>query len=187
MGAKMKKSSLSLFVVAGLLAQAAQSEVTDAAANGFTTVTEVVVDASRGAAWDAAIGQVGQWWSSDHTISGDAARLSIDAVPQGCFCETLGEQAGVVHLTVTMVNPTVLLRMTGGLGPLGLMGVDGNMTWEFDDVPDGTRVRFTYAVGGYRDGGLNQIADAVDYVIGEALLRLKNFAETGSPEPAADE
>ena len=92
-----------------------------------------------------------------------------------------------MHLTVTMVNPTVVLRMTGGLGPLGLMGVDGNMTWEFDDVPDGTRVRFTYAVGGYRDGGLNQIADAVDYVIGEALLRLKNFAETGSPEPAADE
>jgi uncharacterized protein YndB with AHSA1/START domain len=186
MGAKMKKTSLSLFVVVVMLAQAAHAEVTDAAANGFTTATEVVVDATRAAVWEAAVGQVGEWWSSDHTISGDAARLSIDAAPQGCFCETLGERAGVVHLTVTMVNPTVMLRMTGGLGPLGLMGVDGNMTWEFDDVPGGTRVRFTYAVGGYRDGGLNQIADAVDYVIGEALLRLKNFAETGNPEPAGD-
>ena len=118
MGAKMKKTSLSLFVVVAMLAQAAHAEVTDAAANGFTTATEVVVDATRAAVWEAAVGQVGEWWSSDHTISGDAARLSIDAAPQGCFCETLGERAGFVHLTVTMVNPTVMLRMTGGLGPL---------------------------------------------------------------------
>lgn len=185
MGTKMKKSSITAAFLAISLPATAVAEVTDAAANGFTTVTERVIEAPRAEAWQAAVGQVGQWWSSDHTISGDAARLSIHAVPQGCFCESLGEQAGVVHLTVTMVNPGVVLRMTGGLGPLGLMGVDGNMTWEFDDVEGGTRVRFTYAVGGYRDGGLNQIADAVDFVIGEALARLKLYAETGSPEESA--
>ena len=99
--------------------------------------------------------------------------------------ENGGEKAGVVHLTVTMVNPTPLLRMTGGLGPLGLMGLDGNMTWEFLDEEDGTRVRFTYAVGGYAKGGLDSIAPAVDYVIGEALDRLKAHIETGNPETAA--
>ena len=107
--------------------------------------------------------------------------MSIAPVLQGCFCEALGEKAGVVHLTVTMVNPTHLLRMTGGLGPLGLMGVDGNMTWEFLDAENGTRVRFTYAIGGYAKDGLDQIAPAVDYVIGEALDRLKAYIETGSP------
>ena len=64
------------------------------------------------------------------------------------------------------------------------MGVDGNMTWEFEDAEGGTRVRFTYAVGGYSKDGLDQIAPAVDFVIGEALDRLKAYVETGSPEPA---
>jgi len=176
----MKKTML----VATLLAllPTAFAEVTDSAANGFTTANEVVIEAGRAASWVAAVDNVGQWWSPDHTVSGDAARMSITPDLQGCFCETLGEKAGVVHLTVTMINPTHLLRMTGGLGPLGLMGVEGNMTWEFEDSEEGTRVRFTYAIGGYAKDGLDQIAPAVDFVLGEALGRLKAYAETGSPE-----
>ena len=84
-----------------------------------------------------------------------------------------------MHLTVTMVNPAVVIRLTGGLGPLGLMGVSGNMTWEFEDADGATRVRFTYAVGGYRPDGLDGIAAPVDAVIGEALARLKTYVETG--------
>ncbi len=176
-----------IFAVAAMpFGTAAVAEVTDSAQNGFTTVNEVVIAAERDKAWVDAL-DIGKWWSSGHTISGDASRMSIDAQPLGCFCETLGERAGVVHLTVTSVMPAVLLRMTGGLGPLGLRGVDGNMTWEFDDVEGGTRVRFSYAVGGYMDGGLDRIAGSVDYVIGEALARLKAYVETGNPEPAPDE
>ena len=67
------------------------------------------------------------------------------------------------------------------------MGVDGNMTWEFFDANDGTRVKFTYAVGGYRPGGLGAIALPVDYVIGEALHRLKAHVETGDAEHAVIE
>ena len=113
--------------------------------------------------------------------------MSIDPVVQGCFCETLGESAGVVHLEVTTVMPETSLRLTGGLGPLGLMGVNGNMTWDFDETEDGTRIRFTYAVGGYMEGGLGQIAGPVDSVLGEALMRLKTYIETGNPEPASVE
>ncbi len=160
----------------------AAAEVVDAAAGGFTSSNETTISASRDAVWKAAITEIDQWWSSAHTISGEASRLRIDAKPQGCFCEDLGPSAGVVHLTVTMVNPAVLLRLTGGLGPLGLMGVDGNMTWEFSDADDGTRVRFTYAVGGYRPGGLDGIAMPVDSVIGDALSRLKAHVETGNAE-----
>lgn len=178
----MRKAILAMIAMS--LAPLATAEVRDSAGNGFTTVNEVVVDAVRDKAWVAAM-DVGRWWSSDHTIWGDAARMSIEPRTHGCFCESLGEVAGVVHLTVTSVMPTVLLRMTGGLGPLGLMGVDGNMTWEFEDAGEGTRVRFTYAVGGYMAGGLDQMAGPVDRVLGEALLRLKAYAETGNPEPAA--
>ena len=160
----------------------ALAEVTDSSVVGFTTVNEVVVNASRAEVWVAAVNDIGSWWSSDHTVSGDAARMSIQSELQGCFCEMLGEKAGVVHLVVTMVNPTNLLRMTGALGPLGLMGVDGNMIWEFADVEGGASVRFTYAVGGYSKDGLDKIAPAVDFVLGEALNRLKTYVETGSPE-----
>lgn len=160
------------------------AEVKDAGVNGFSVVNEVTIDADREAVWQAAIKDVGLWWSSDHTVSGDASRLSITAVPQGCFCESFGGGAGVVHLTVTMVNPGVVIRLTGGLGPLGLMGVNGNMTWEFETVETGTRVTFTYAVGGYRPDGLDTIAAPVDFVIGEALARLKAQVETGDPENA---
>ena len=175
--------SLALLLAGGQ----ATAEVVDAAAGGFTTVNEVRIDASRSEAWRVATHEIGEWWSSDHTISGDASRLYIEVLPKGCFCERLGEGAGVVHLTVTMVSPGVVLRLTGGLGPLGLMGVNGNMTWEFFDALDGTRVRFTYVVGGYRPGGLDGIALPVDYVIGEALARMQAYVETGDAEKAAVE
>jgi uncharacterized protein YndB with AHSA1/START domain len=180
----MKNAIVVLFAL--VVASLAQAEVTDSAPNGFTTVSEVHIDADRAQVWVDAI-DVGKWWSSDHTVSGDASRMSIEPTPQGCFCETLGDEAGVVHLTITSVMPMVMLRLTGGLGPLGLRGVEGNMTWEFEEADAGTRVRFTYAVGGYMAGGLDQVAGPVDFVIGEALDRLKAYVETRDPEPVSVE
>ena len=178
------RRAFSMLLVALVASGVARAEVIDAAPGGFSLVHEVTIAASRQDAWRAAVDEVGHWWSSGHTISGDATRMSIDPRPQGCFCEAIGEHAGVVHLTVTFVNPNVLLRLTGGLGPLGLLGVDGNMTWEFFDAEEGTTVRFAYVVGGYRPGGLDEMAAPVDFVIGEALRRLKAYVETGSPDDA---
>ena len=181
----MRRAFAAVLFMAGMFSAAATAEVIDAASGGFSLVHEVTVDAPRDRVWRAAVDEVGRWWSSDHSISGNAGNMSIDARPQGCFCETLGEHAGVVHLTVTFVNPSVLLRLTGGLGPLGLMGVDGNMVWEFLDADEGTLVRFSYAVGGYRPGGLDELAGPVDFVIGEALQRLKAHVETGDADNAS--
>lgn len=173
----MRPVDLATFIILGTCAANATAEVTDASEHGFTLVQEVVVDSDRETAWTAAVDNVGQWWNADHTISGDASLLSIDARPLGCFCEDTA--GGVVHLVVTTVSPNVNLRMTGGLGPLGLMGVSGNMTWEFFDVDQGTKIRFTYAVGGYAPDGLADIAPAVDYVIGDALKLLKSHLDAG--------
>jgi hypothetical protein len=183
-GAFMRVLLRSGLIVFALLSSAAFAEVKDASAGGFTVVSEMTVEASSDVVWLAAIDDIGLWWSSDNTVSGDASRLSIRAVPQGCFCESFGPGAGVVHLSVTMVNPGVVIRLTGGLGPLGLMGVNGNMTWEFEAVEGGTQVKFTYAVGGYWADGLDTIAGPVDFVIREALGRLKAQVETGDPENA---
>ena len=85
-------------------------------------------------------------------------------------------------MTVTYVSPGVILRLTGGLGPLGLMGLDGNMTWEFDDAEEGMVVTLNYAVGGYHPDGLDTLAPAVNGVLEAAMARLRAFAETGNPE-----
>lgn len=162
------------------------AEVTGAGPGGFVTVHETTIQAPRVDVWQAMVA-VGDWWSSDHTIAGDAGNLTIELEPLGCFCERLGDKGDVVHMTVTFVNHGVILRLTGGLGPLGLMGVSGNMTWElFDgDAGDTTDARFTYAVGGYYPDGLDSIAPAVDYVIGEALQRLRARIETGDADNVA--
>ena len=180
----MRPVLVTVSFVLGAIANISMAEVTAAGPGGFTLVQEVTIKAERVDAWQAAVNEVGLWWSDDHTISGSAAAMTIDARPLGCFCEAVANGGGVVHLTVTFVNPNVLLRMTGGLGPLGLMGVDGNMTWEFFDADDGTRVKFAYAVGGYSPDGLDTLAPAVDYVIGEALQRLKAHIETGEANGA---
>ena len=164
-------------LILGLFSITARADVTSAGPGGFTLEHELVIDASRGRVWQAAVREVGQWWHDDHTISGDASRMRIEARPLGCFCEDLGGNNGVVHLVVTSVSGPRMLRMSGGLGPLGLMGVNGSMTWEFFDAGEGTRVKFTYAVGGYRPGGLDGVAVPVDYVIGEALALLKAHVE----------
>jgi uncharacterized protein YndB with AHSA1/START domain len=180
----MNKLTHAVLLAALISANVSWAEVTHSAAGGFTTVNEVVIEGSRNDVWKTSIDQVGRWWSSDHTVSGDATRLSISSRPQGCFCETFASGGGVVHMTVTMVNPGVVIRLTGGLGPLGLMGVNGNMTWEYVETDGGTRVTFTYVVGGHSADGLDTIAAPVDFVIGEALHRLKAHVETGDANNA---
>jgi len=160
----------------------ALATVVDADGNGFTVAHETSISADRMAVYKAAIENVGAWWSSDHTVSGNAANMYFDARLQGCLCESLGQGAGLVHMNVTFVNPGVMMRLTGGLGPLGLMGVAGNMTWEFDDSEEGTTVTLNYAVGGYMSGGLDSIAGAVDGVLVEAMTRLKLYVETSRPD-----
>ncbi|NNC76580.1 MAG: ATPase [Woeseiaceae bacterium] len=173
----MNRLRLSAALLAFFIPAYLPADVVSAGPGGFTTQHEILIAADRATTWHAAVNNVGQWWSDDHTVAGNAGRMRIDPRPLGCFCEYLSGDDGVVHLVVTSVSTNVMLRMTGGLGPLGLMGVNGNMTWEFFDDVAGTRVRFTYAVGGYRDGGLDAVAEPVDYVIGEALGFLKEFVE----------
>lgn len=181
---RLKMKFIPAVLIAACATSAVRAEVLDSAANGFTIRHVVTIDADRQTVYQAAVTHIGDWWSSDHTVSGYAENLYLIDKIQGCFCERLGDGSGLVHLSVSFVNPGVMLRLTGGLGPLGLMGVSGNMTWEFDETDDGTVVTLQYAVGGYMPGGLDTIADPVDGVLVEQMTRLASFVETGSPVAA---
>ena len=118
-----KKVLTSIATIAMLgIVSASQADVLDADAHGFTIRINTMVGAERMAVYKAAVDNVGSWWHNDHTISGFAQNMYIDARVPGCFCEKLGQGAGIVHMTVTYISPGIVLRLTGGLGPLGLMG-----------------------------------------------------------------
>jgi uncharacterized protein YndB with AHSA1/START domain len=156
------------------------AEVTDSTPSGFLVRHELTVNATPEASWKALI-DVGSWWNGDHTYSGTAANLSIDARPGGCFCERLANGGGVSHLTVVFASPNTVLRMTGGLGPLQGSGLAGSMTWRITAAPPAVKIEVSYSVGGYMQGGLDKIAPAVNAMVGEQLHRLRNFLETGKP------
>ena len=127
-----------------------------------------------------ALAQVGQWWSSEHSYTGDAKNMSIDLRPGGCFCERLPNGGGIEHMRVLYAQPGEMLRLSGALGPLQPLGVTGTMSLKLTSSGGGTTVELTYSVGGFSEGGFNQLAPAVSTVLNEQMNRLKSFVETGT-------
>ncbi|HEY7581136.1 MAG TPA: hypothetical protein VH855_26375 [Acetobacteraceae bacterium] len=153
---------------------------------GFSLQLETTVSASPDHAFRDFL-RIGRWWSPKHTFSGDAALMTLDAKPGGCFCESLPGGGFVRHMDVVFSAPGKTLRLEGGLGPLQGMGASGVMSLTFKpDGPEGkaTRLTLTYTVSGFATGkGLGEIAPAVDGVLAEQLSRFKRFAETGETPP----
>ena len=166
-----------------LLSSLAGAEVVESTPNGFMLKGVYTLATSSEKAYDALL-QIGRWWDPAHTYSQDAVNLSIDPRPGGCFCEKL-PQGGVQHMTVALLMPGKLLRLTGGLGPLQELGVAGSLTFALARREGATDLTVTYVVGGYRQGGFQALAPPVDAVLGPQLVRFKSFVETGKPTPAA--
>jgi len=166
-------------LAAALAANAARAEVTDRSAAGFEVVEKATIAASQSKVWDALM-RPSRWWSSQHSWSGDAKNLTIDG--SGCFCETLPRGA-VRHLTIVYADGKSQLRMAGALGPLQFTGATGHLGIALKPAGAGTDVVMSYDVGGYAKGGLAEtFAAPVDKVLGEQLLRLKKYLETGKAD-----
>jgi uncharacterized protein YndB with AHSA1/START domain len=174
-----------LFVFRG----GAAAEVSDSSAGGFTLKFYLTVKAPPEEVYKKLVHNVGDWWSSQHTFSGDSHNLSIDAKPMGCFCERLPNGGGVRHMEVVNVAPGKTLVMLGGLGPFQSLATTGSMQIQISPAEGGSKLQVTYAVAGYlpagtyQPAGISSWADAADAMLKEQLTRLKNYAETGSPQP----
>lgn len=172
-----------LMSVTGAGTRAVRADVLEATPVGFELKTTVAIAAPRARVYDTLVNAVGRWWDPQHTYTGDAKNLSIEARPGGCFCERLPDQGGVQHAMVVLVIPGKTLRLVGGVGPLQQSGIHGSLTWELADREGSTEATLSYSVGGYRQGGLQALAPPVDSVIGAQLRRLKSFVEKGTPAP----
>ena len=173
---------LALFapLVVLLVAPPVRADVIDSASNGFTVKVAIDVAAPAAKAY-ASIIDVASWWDPQHTFSGKASNLSLDAKAGGCFCETLPNGGSVRHLSVVFAAPGKMLRLNGGLGPMQDMGVAGSLTFALSEAAGKTTIVLTYKVGGYLAGGLDAMAKPADGMLSGSMQRLKRFIDTGTP------
>lgn len=149
----------------------ARADVVASGANGFAVRHELRVARSAAAAY-ARLLRVQDWWGSEHTYSGSAANLTLQARPGGCWCERLAAGGFVRHMDVVYAAPGKGLRLVGGLGPLQTMGASGTLSFTLTaESADVTRVTLSYVVTGFAAGGFSEIAPAVDAVLGAAFAR----------------
>jgi len=181
MTASHMRASHLLFAFLLTATVSALATVADVAPNGFTVLVTTHIAAPADKVFAALITPA-HWWNSEHTFSGDAGNLVLDAKAGGCWCEQLPDGGSVLHLTVVYVAPGKVLRLRGALGPLQGSAVDGAMTWTLKASGDGTDLSLTYALWGRYKRGSKQWSQGVDGVLTDQVARLKRLIETGSPE-----
>ena len=159
-----------------LLMSPLHAEVIDAQPGGFLVRNEALINAPPDRVYRALL-RIGRWWDPEHTYSGDARNLSLDARPGGCFCEKIPGKGAIEHMRIIYVSKNQLLRMNGALGPLQDSGIAGSLSWGLTAEGSGTRLMQTYSVGGYRQGGFAELAPAVGEVLNMQLQRLKAYIE----------
>lgn len=172
---------LGLLILALFLSSPAAAEVVSTEPHGFEVqhVVNLVIPQPRAF---AAFGQVGQWWSKNHTYSADAARMTLQMRAGGCLCETLEGGGGVEHLHVTYIQPGERVVLTGSLGPLLYEATTGVMDVKFERIAGGSRVTMNYRVAGFANGNAEKLAPLVDQVLGEQMKRFRVYAAGGAPK-----
>ena len=158
-----------LAAIALLLVSPATAAVVSADAHDFEVRESVHASVPPSEAW-AAFLRIAQWWSAEHSYSGNAANLSLDATAGGCFCERVGN-GGVEHMRVAVVLPAKRLVMTGPLGPLLYEAANGVMDVRFDASGGGTTVTLDYRASGFVHANGDKLAPVVDKVLEQQLRR----------------
>jgi uncharacterized protein YndB with AHSA1/START domain len=161
----------------------ARAAVVESAPNGFAIQQTVHIAATPERVYTALIVPA-TWWNSEHTFSGSAANLTLDARAGGCFCENWSG-GSVQHLTIVDAETGKTLRLRGALGPLQGQGLDGALTFTLKASAGGTDLTLDNMMGGYIKGGFGKWPSRADAMLAEQVARLKRFIETGSPDPAS--
>lgn len=154
-----------------LAAGPAAAEVVESGEHGFVTQASALLSAAPEQVWTALV-EPARWWNPQHSWSGDAANFTLAPEAGGCFCEALPGGGSVEHMRVIYSAPARLLRMAGALGPLQAEALTGTLSIELSPEGEGTRIGWTYVVGGHARFSLAEIAAVVDTVQSEQLARL---------------
>lgn len=197
----MTKSILFGATLLALVATPAKAEVKTVNDQGFSTLHAADVLAKPEDVWKRLL-LIKDWWNPAHSWSGSTEGFYIDPQAGGCFCEIFQEKdkdgkivpkGSVEHMRVIFAQPAKVLRMQGGLGPLQAEAATGTLTVAMEPLKNGagTRISFSYVVGGYMRFKTSEIAPAVDNVLREQFERMikplgKVVGNDTALAPAAD-
>lgn len=174
----MRAKSLTCLAAAAVISAApATAEVVSATPDHYTLRHEAVCDLPPDALW-ARLVAPSEWWASDHTYSGDAGNLILDATAGGAWREDW-DTGSVIHGTVLYAEQNKTLRLDAPFGPLQEMGVTVIWTISLSPEGEGTRIVFTETANGTVQSHLDLIAEAVDGVKAQAIASLAS-----TPTPA---
>ena len=184
-----------------LSASPATAEVVATSDMGFVTKDSANVAATPRETWLALI-KPGSWWNDSHTWSGEASNMTLVPSAGGCFCEKIPGEGDIPldgsaqHAVVVQAVPDKALRLRGGFGPLQAVPATGVLTVTLSEIDGGTRIDWEYNVGGSMGFPIPQISKAVDGVMTQQLVGLRDHlgplegddAETSKAkdEPAED-
>src|SRR5688572_1106555 len=101
---------MTLLLTMPLAASPAAATVVNVEAHGFELQQETHIAASPAQVY-AALTRPGQWWNGEHTFSGSAANMTLEAKAGGCWCEKLANGGTMQHMAVTYAAPGEVLMM----------------------------------------------------------------------------
>jgi len=175
-------------ILASSLATPSAAKLIDQTEAGFTSAHSARVAASPDDVWKM-LRMPQNWWSGEHSWSGDATNFWMDTQAGGCFCEKLpggeGQMGSVQHARILFAKPGEMLRLSGALGPLQGEAVTGTLTIQIKPAEGGSVIRFDYAVGGYMRFKVADIAPTVDKVMGVQLAGLAKALGGAIPQDGA--
>ena len=185
-------AKLSIFAALSLLLTSvwggdrAFAEIKASAKDGFHISVTKQVDLGRNQAFKTFVSELSKWWDSSHTYSGDSKNVALD-LKQKCMIERLPEGGFVRHMEIVFYQPGKMLRLTGGLGPLQGMGVDGALNVSFSETDGSATVRLNYLVNAASFQNLEQVAKPVDRVLTEQMTRFKKHCDAIAAQEADSE
>jgi hypothetical protein len=135
---------------------------------------DVVIAGSRPVVFESITARIDQWWGPP-AMDARATGVSLEAGLGGRFVEHWGDTGGQMIATVTGLEPDRHLRLTGPFH-FGLALADA--TFDLDDAPGGTLLRFSFrAVGAIDPADVEGIESGWTTLVAS---RLKAMVETGS-------
>jgi DNA-binding transcriptional ArsR family regulator len=159
-----------------------EAEQVDSSRPSVDVALDVVIAGSRPLVFESITARIDQWWGPP-AMDARATGVSLEAGLGGRFVEHWGDTGGQMLATVTGLEADRHVRLTGPFH-FGLALADA--TFDLDDAPGGTLVRFSFqAVGAIDPADVEGIESGWTTLVAS---RLKAVVETGSAKsPVAAE
>jgi len=155
-----------VLALAGLVNSPVAAEIVSRSEDAFTLKFQGPTRLGPAGVPDA-FSEVELWWDPAHSYSGDAANLSLDLAPGGCWCEAMPDGTRFDHGRVVS-DVYGEIRLHAPFGPLRSMATRADLIVTYPLLGGVVTPTWTFIVEG---PGVGALAEPVDGVMGGGFAR----------------